>query len=487
MSDNNDELQGLESEEAVNNMGDAETGNENEVMEESIDETMNDTVNETVEDSSTLNEEEETEDRSTSNEAFSPFMEPKKSNTKKGVIAVAALGVVAVLTLCICLILLRDREKKVGNPVETENTSTDDKTYGTSTEASTETSAEGSSETAEEGNASDIAQNLLEEEVSYPEVDVVLGDYKGLNVIVAPVEVSDEDVQAELDYLLSSTQIVEEITERSDVQSGDVAVIDYVGSVDGVEFEGGSEEGHELEIGSGAFIEGFEDQIIGHKVGEKFDINVTFPEDYPSADLAGKEAVFNITIHKIGYYAAPELTDEFIASNTEYSNIEEYKEGTYNSLLQAATDNAQTQKEMDLINLAVENTAFNGLSEEEIQANSDEMKAYYEQMASYYGMDLTTFISLYFGMDEATFQEEVTKAAELQVKEQYLLKKIIEVENIEVTEEDYQAGLEKYAAMYSFETSAEFESYYGRETIEGVLLTDKALAVIIDSAIESAQ
>lgn len=406
---------------------------------------------------------------------YHPLMEPKKGNTKKGLFIITAVTAFALLVLCITLIVIRERDSKVdGTVVKNVSSNNADDALKTD-ELNSGLDNDGSSNNA---TNNEVTNN---EAVTYPPCEVTLGEYLGISVTAQKVEVTDEEIQAELSYLVSENPVLTDVLDRIEVQSGDIATIDYVGTVDGVEFDGGSYNGYPLEIGAGNFIEGFEEQIIGHKVGENFDINVTFPDDY-SADMAGKEAVFNITIQGIGFYAEAEVNDEFIAANTEYQTLEEYKKGTYENLLESAKQAADSKKESDIINTALNNASFSNITTEEVEAKKDEMISEYETYAGYYGIDLATFASYYFGMDEATFYEEMAKAAELQVKTNYFLKKVIEVEGIVLTEVEYTEGLEKYAELNGFGTKEEFESYFGKEVIEDFLLTNKAYELIINSA-----
>lgn len=408
------------------------------------------------------------ENEDSDNKRYHPLMQPENGNTKKGLFLVTAIAAITLLALCITLIILRDRNSKsdiIDKSVSGNLDVSDDKNDTTNEDLNSAPNIN------ESGNVA----------VTYPPCEVTLGEYLGITVTAQKVEVTDEEIQAELDYLLSANPTLVDITDRTDVQSGDIATIDYVGTVNGVAFDGGSYNDYPLEIGAGNFIEGFEEQVIGHKLGENFDINVTFPDTYTES-LAGKEAVFNITIKGLGYYEDAEVNNEFIAANTEYKTLDEYKKGTHETLLESAKQAANSKKESDIINTAINNATFNSISSEEIEAKKEEMISEYESYAGYYGIDLATFASYYFGMDEATFYEEMAKAAEIQVKTNYFLKKIIEVESIVLAEQEYLDGLEEFAQMNGFQTNEEFESYYGKEVIEDFLLTNKAYEFIINSA-----
>lgn len=315
--------------------------------------------------------------------------------------------------------------------------------------------------------------------------DVTLGKYKGVEVSVLPVEVTDEDMQTEIDYLLKSKPEFIEITDRKDVKDGDVVNIDYVGSIDGEKFDGGSATDSLLTIGSNSFIDDFEDQLIGHTVGETVDVNVTFPETYSNnPDLAGKDALFVVTINKIGKQETPELTDEFVAANTEYKTVDEYKTALKDSLLEDAQNASDTQKEIDLVTAVIEASTFNNLSQEEIDQTVTDMNSYYESMATSAGIDYSLFKLYYFGMDEETFDTEIKKAAELQVKQKYILEAIVKEEGLTVSDEEYTTSLAEYAKAYNYESPEEFETAYGKDNVSKTILLDKALAVIKDNAVE---
>lgn len=319
---------------------------------------------------------------------------------------------------------------------------------------------------------------------SESETGVTLGKYKGVEVSVLPVEVTEEDIQSEIDYLLKSKPEFIEITDRKDVKDGDVVNIDYVGSVDGKEFEGGSAKDTLLTIGSKSFIDDFEEQLIGQTVGETVNVNVTFPENYTSTELAGKDALFVVTINKLGKQEAPELTDKFVAANTDSKTVDEYKKSLRESLLEDAQNASDTQKEIDLVSAVIEGSTFNNLSQDEIDKTVTDMNSYYESMASSANIDYSLFKLYYFGMDEETFDAEIKKAAELQVKQKYVLEAISKEEGLKVTDEEYTKSLADYAKNYGYDTPEEFEKAYGKENVNKTILLDKALAVIKDNAVE---
>ena len=395
---------------------------------------------------------------------YHPLMEPEKGNKKRGLFFIVAISSFVLLFVCITLILLRNHSSLVSSTYnKLVSIVKNESTKGEDTNALSNTIKNGS-----------VSSDLP--------CEVILGEYLGITVTAQKANVTEDEVEAELAQLISQNPILIDIMERSVVQLGDIVTIDYVGSVDGVAFDGGSDSGFPLEIGAGNFIEGFEEQIIGHKLGENFDIQVTFPESY-AEELSGKEAVFNITIRGIGYYETAKANDDFIAANTEYKTLEEYKKGTYETLLESAKQAAESKMESDIINTAINNATFINISLEEVESKKAEMLSEYESYAGYYGLDLATFASYYFGMDEETFYSEMAKAAEIQVKTNYFLKEVLKKEGIVLTEEEYKSGVEEYAQVNGFMTTEEFETYYGREIIEEFLVMNKAYDIIINSAI----
>lgn len=315
--------------------------------------------------------------------------------------------------------------------------------------------------------------------------DVSLGQYKGIEVTVEPVEITEEDVQQQLDNLNSQYGADVKITDRTDVRDGDTVNIDYVGKIDGVEFDGGKDEGFNLEIGSNSFIEGFETGLIGKNVGETVDVPATFPDPYSNnPDLAGKEAVFTVTINYLTDGTKEPLTDEIIKANTDHETIDAYKEYVKTSLTESAEQQAQTQKEIDIIQKAIDNTTFKNLEQEVYDKEETDMRAYYTSQASQYGVDLNTFILYFFGMTEEQFNTEIKTAAEFNVKQRLMLDEVVKAEKLEITDEEYTEKVTEYAEQGDFESVEAFETAYeGKENVKIALLREKALDLVIESAV----
>lgn len=228
------------------------------------------------------------------------------------------------------------------------------------------------------------------------EDSVTLGEYKGVAYTPASVEITDEQVDKEVQKLADSNLV--EVDRPA--AEGDTVNIDYVGKKDGVAFDGGTASGYDLKLGSNTFIDGFEDGLIGAVKGQKLDLDLTFPEGYPSEDLAGQAVVFEVTVNAVK--TPSELNDDLVMANTDYKTLEEYREATRNDLEKQAADNAEYQKQSSVFQTIMNNSQVVA-SEESIQAAYDEAMTYYETMATNSGMELETLVG-YYGMDLDAFQ-----------------------------------------------------------------------------------
>lgn len=279
--------------------------------------------------------------------------------------------------------------------------------------------------------------------------EVTLGEYKGLDVPKTRVTVKKEEVEEELKR--TQEQNAREITiEDRPVKDGDILTIDYSGSVDGEKFEGGTAQDQTLIIGSGAFIPGFEEQLIGKKLNEEAAINVTFPEEYHAADLAGKEAVFEVKIKAIKEKELPELDDEFASEVSEFETLDEYKADIKEKIRERKKEEAKTERENKLVDLAVENAQMDipdAMVEEQVQQMTEE----FAQRLSYQGLSMEQYLQ-FAGMDAQKFADDMKPQAVKRIETRLVLEAIVKAENIEVSEEEYKAEVEKMAAMYQMET-----------------------------------
>ena len=309
----------------------------------------------------------------------------------------------------------------------------------------------------------------------YPEV--TLGQYKGLEVEKAEVTVSDEQVQAELDRMAQNVASTETVDRAA--QMGDTANIDFEGFDNGVPFEGGKGDNFDLKLGSGSFVPGFEEQVVGMSAGEEKDIDITFPEDYHK-DLAGKPVVFHVKVNKVTVTVVPEMDDEFAKDVSEFDTLEELKADIRAKALEKAEKNAQTNFETACVDKAAENTTVdlpNALIERELDVQMERF-AYQLQMGGY---SMEQYAKM-MGGDVATMRNAFRPGAEKQAKISVTLEKIAEVENVAVTEEDIAAEIESLAKQYELEPEKVKEMVPAEELTDS-LKTRKAVQIIVDSAV----
>lgn len=309
----------------------------------------------------------------------------------------------------------------------------------------------------------------------YPEV--TLGQYKGLEVEKAEVTVSDAQVQAELDRMAQNVASTETVDRAA--QMGDTANIDFEGFDNGVPFEGGKGDNFDLKLGSGSFVPGFEEQIVGMSAGEEKDIDITFPQDY-HADLAGKAVVFHVKVNKITETVVPEMDDEFAKDVSEFDTLEALKADIRAKALEKAEKNAQTSFENACVEKAAENTTVdipNALVERELDVQMERF-AYQLQMGGY---TMEQYAKM-MGGDVNTMRNAFRPGAQKQARISVTLEKIAEVENVAVTEEDIAAELESLAKQYELEVEKVKEMVPAEELNES-LKTRKAVQIIVDSAV----
>ena len=313
---------------------------------------------------------------------------------------------------------------------------------------------------------------------------VTLGDYKGLEVVGSSTEISDEEVESYIEYLLSMSGEVTEVTDRNVVQNGDIANIDYEGKKDGVAFEGGTDTGYDLTIGSGTFIPGFEEGLVGVKKGETVDLNLTFPENYSAADLAGAEVVFTVTVNGIYESVAPEFNDEFVAS-FEIENVtttEEYRAYLKSMMEESEKEYALQEIQTQVITLVTQNAevldAPEGLVNKFYNINMENMT----YQASMYGMDLESFVSAYYGIDSENFEAETMAAAKESAKQALVCLKIAKEENLLISDEELNTSIEERYAEYGYTSAEEFRSLVDLEEYRDSLLLNKVVDFLVENA-----
>ena len=310
-----------------------------------------------------------------------------------------------------------------------------------------------------------------------PEVE--LGKYKGIEIKKIEYNTTDKDIEHELGHMAERNSRLVSIEDRP-VEKGDITTIDFVGSIDGVEFEGGKAENHELEIGSNTFIPGFEDQIIGMKIDEEKDIKVKFPEDYFSKDLAGKDAVFKVTLHEIKKKELPKIDDEFAKDVSEFDTLDELKNSIKEKLDTENTEKAKYETEEEAIKTVCDNTKLdipNGMIELEI----DNMIKDMENRLSYQGLNLNQYLQI-MGKTEKEIRDSYKEQAERNIKSRLVLEAIVKAEKIEVTPEEVDDKIKEMAKQYGRKEEELLANEQLKEYIEGNLKTEKAIDFIVKNA-----
>ena len=320
------------------------------------------------------------------------------------------------------------------------------------------------------------------------EVDesVVVGDYKGIEVVKNVVSVTTQDVDAYIEYMMAmsgGTQL-EEITDRDTVENGDVANIDYVGKKDGVAFEGGTAQGYDLGIGTGSFIPGFEEGLVGVKKGETVDLNLTFPENYGAADLAGAEVVFTVTVNGIYKEITPQLTDEYVANLglENMSTVEDYRAYVKEMLEESNQEYALQEVQAQLLERITEGATINNLPEKLVNKFYEININNISYNASMYGMDLESFVSAMYGMDKETFEAQSLEAAQISAKQAMVCLKIAKEENISISDEELNAAAVENYASYNFSSVEEFMNGIDVEEYRDSLLLNKVVDFLVENA-----
>ncbi len=311
---------------------------------------------------------------------------------------------------------------------------------------------------------------------TYP--DVKLGEYKGLKATKLPTEASDEDVENELAQMQKRNSRLIDVTDRP-AEMGDTATIDFEGFTDGVAFDGGKGENYPLELGSGSFIPGFEEQVAGHSVDDEFEVNVTFPEDY-KADLAGKEAVFKCKIHEIKTTELPELDDEFAKDVSEFDTLDELKADLKENISKSKEADAEADIKNQILDQVIENMEAE-IPECMFEQKTDEMIREYSYNLKNSGIELETYLQ-YIGQDMDSFKASLRENAEKQVKLALALEAIIKAENIELTDEEIDKEAEELGAQYGMDAE-QIKKALPAEDIAESAKRNKAVNILVESAV----
>ncbi len=310
-----------------------------------------------------------------------------------------------------------------------------------------------------------------------PQIEVK--QYKGLEAAKRTVSVTEEEVNAQIERMRERGATITDITDRA-AQLGDIAAIDYDGSVDGVPFEGGKGS-HDLELGSGSFIPGFEDQVVGHSIGEEFDVNVTFPEEYHAEELSGKDAVFHCKLNGLKEKTLPELDDEFAKDVSEDADtFEDLKKNVEADILKEKQGHADADFEQALL-VALADQVEGEIPECMFEKKAEENKENFSRRIGQQGIQLEMYL-MYMGIEKSQFESDMYEQAVQQVKVRLALEKIAELEKIEVSDEDVEAEYAKLAEMYGVSADA-VKGFFAADSIRSDILCEKAINVVKDAAV----
>lgn len=317
----------------------------------------------------------------------------------------------------------------------------------------------------------------------YVKPEVTLGEYKGLKKEKQEINVTDEEVEEEVNRQAKQNARSIEVTDRA-AQMEDTVTLSYEGTVDGVPFEGGKSDSYDLKLGSHSFIDTFEDQIVGHNVGDAFDVNVTFPEEYHEKSLAGKAAVFAVEVKGIKAEELPVIDDEFAKEVSEFDTLEEYKASVKEKLVDRRTKAAEDAVRNDLLKKATENASID-IAEPIITEQCDQMIQDFARNLSYQGMDINQYMKM-TNLTLDALRNDVRPQAEERLKENLTLEAIAKAENLDVTDADVDEEFAQMAAMYGMEAD-KLKEQVGESEMENLkqdLLNRKALAFLVENAVD---
>lgn len=313
--------------------------------------------------------------------------------------------------------------------------------------------------------------------------EVTLGDYKGIEVEKKTAEVTDEELQAEIDKVRESNSRMITVEDRA-VQDGDITTIDFEGFVDGEPFEGGKGENYPLTIGSHSFIDNFEEQLIGKNIGEETEVNVTFPEQYQAEELQGKPAVFKVTIKEIKVKELPELDDDFAQDVSEFDTVDEYKEDLKKKLLENKEAALKREKEEDVVGKIIENATME-IPDPMVDTQVRQMVQEFSQRIQSQGLSLQQYMQ-FTGMTPESLTNELQPQALKRIQSRLVLEAVVAAENIETSDEDLEKDLEKMAEMYQMEAD-KLKELVGEEEKKQIALdlaVQKAVELVVDAAVE---
>ena len=309
--------------------------------------------------------------------------------------------------------------------------------------------------------------------------EVKLGKYKGIELEKSEYEVTEDSIKHELDQMAERNARMVSVTDRA-AEKGDTAVIDFVGTVDGVAFEGGKAENHELELGSGSFIPGFEDQVIGMKIDENKDVKVKFPEEYFSKELAGKDATFKVKLHEIKVKELPAIDDEFAKDVSEFDTLKDLKASIKEKLVEDKKNQAKYQLEDAVIKEVAKNTEID-IPSGMIETELDNILKDIDGRLAYQGLNLAQYLKL-INKSEDDMRKEYEAQASESVKTRLVLEAIVKAEKIEATDAEIEEKIKEMAKNYGKKEEELLENENLKEYLKNNITTEKAIQFIVDNA-----
>lgn len=322
-----------------------------------------------------------------------------------------------------------------------------------------------------------------------PDDYIQLGQYKGLEIVKASYEVSQDDIDDELNTLAAAYAEEEKVTDGK-VEMGDIANIDYEGKKDGVAFDGGTAKGYDLEIGSGTFIPGFEDGLVGTKVGETVDLPLTFPENYGHTELAGADVIFTVKVNYVTRKNLPTVDDAFIKdiSEGQYKNLAEYTAALEEQMESEYTEFYELQYYEDLLNQAIANaTVIKEFPSDYLRKKTERMLVNAQQYAISYNLPFEEFLDQYMGLTKEEFNKQAIEYAETAAKESMVILAIANAEGISVSEDDISKAIAEYVELGTYASEEEFRAL-GEATMEELkeyILTSKVEEFLADNAVNA--
>lgn len=357
---------------------------------------------------------------------------------------------------------------------ESENAAADESTENTSTEG----------EEVKDPALMEVKGPSYLSEIK-PEEYVTLGEYKGIEVTLAEPEVTEDYMDGYIHYVMQSNPVSTPVTDRA-AELGDVVNIDYEGKLDGVAFEGGTAQGQNLKLGSGQFIAGFEDGVVGMEIGDTKDVEATFPDPYKNnPDLAGKKAVFTVTVNSISKQEVPELTDEYVAGLgiEDCSTVEEYRDYVYDVLMEQQRKDYESEKANLVIEAAAAAAEFQDAPEGMTARMYNTLYSNIAMYAGMYGADVASYVAGAYGGSAEEYKDTLLSQAEMMAQRYMMMQAIADEEGLAVSDEELEAELTKEAADYGYESAEDYKAAIDMEAYREYLMTQKVIEFLSENAV----